>query len=251
MIVNAIKESVTGLKKDWTFDREIYTAFCVLEYPDESPEAFLARNREVAAGLLAGEAPLVLHESQIHQTLDKPLSYRKNDIAVFDLDRCLIVDPSRDYEDILIMAEHANYRLIELRALDGLLDTWLDEAEKDIRKLYLAGGKTKFSQRGVKLKLGRLQTLRFDALFTLENLDNSSKIIGDYFLGLIYERLCALFNTEGWKISVERRLDALQNVYELLKNDTAERRMLTLELVFIVVCIVFPVLQIVQVMMSP
>lgn len=251
MVVNAIKDSVTGLKKDWSFDREIYTAFCVLEYPDESPEAFLDRNREIAAGLLAGEAPGILHESQIRQTLDKPLSYRKNDIAVFDLDRCLIVDPSRDYEDILMMAEHANYRLIELRALDNLLDTWLDEAEKDIRKIYLAGGKTKFSPRGVKLKLGRLQTLRFDALFTLENLDNSSKIIGDYFLGLIYERLCALFNTEGWKISVERRLDALQNVYELLKNDTAERRMLTLELVFIVVCVVFPVLQIVQVMMAP
>jgi len=100
------------------------------------------------------------------------------------------------------------------------------------------------------MKLGKLQTLRFDALFTLENLDNSSKIIGDYFLGLIYERLCSIFNTESWKVSVGKRLDALQNVYELLKNDTAERRMLTLEIVFIVVCIVLPVIQIVQVMMA-
>ena len=44
---------------------------------------------------------------------------------------------------------------------------------------------------------------------TLENLDNSSKIIGDYFLGLIYERLCSIFNTESWKVSVGKRLDAV------------------------------------------
>ena len=250
MVVNAIKDSVGGLKENWAFDRETYTAFCILDCPGGNPESFMNQNREVAAALLAGEDIGVLHESQVRQILEKPLSYRKNDIAVFDMDRCIIIDPSRDYEDVLMMAEHANYRLIELRALDTLLDKWLDEAERDIRKIYLVGGKTRFGQGAVKVKLGRLQTLRFDALFTLENLDNSSKIIGDYFLGLIYERLCSIFNTEGWKISVERRLDALQNVYELLKNDTAERRMLTLEVVFIVVCIVLPAIQIVQVMVT-
>ncbi|MDP2790682.1 MAG: hypothetical protein Q8O15_02885 [Rectinemataceae bacterium] len=250
MVVNAIKDAVTGLKENWVFDKETYTAFCVLECPGGSPEAFLHQNRELAAALLAGEEPGVLHESQVRQILEKPMSYRKDDIAIFDFDRCIIIDPSRDYEDVLLIAEHANYRLIELRVLDNLLDRWLDEAEKDIRKIYLTGGKVRPGQRSVKLKLGRLQTLRFDALFTLENLDNSSKIIGDYFLGLIYERLCAIFNTDSWKLSVGKRLDALQNVYELLKSDTAERRMLTLEVVFIVVCIVLPLIQIVQVMVA-
>lgn len=249
MVVNAIKDAVVGLNQDWKFDRETYTAFCIHEYPEATPEEFIAAHREAAAALLAGEKASVLHESQIRQTLEKPLSYRQNDIAIFDMDRCIIVDPSRDYEDLLIIAEHANYRLIELRALDSLLDKWLDEAEKDVRKIYISGGKPRRGQRTVKLKLGRLQTLRFDALFTLENLDNSSKIIGDYFLGLVYERLCSIFNTEAWKISVERRLDALQNVYELLKNDSAEQRMLTLEVVFIVVCIVLPAIQILQVML--
>jgi hypothetical protein len=250
MVVDAIKASVSGPKGAEGYDREAYTAFCLLECPGENPEAFLDANREVAAALLAGEEPGMLHSSQVKQILAKPVSYRKNDIAVFDMDRCIIIDPARDYEDLLIIAEHANYRLIELRALDGLLDTWLDEAEKDLRKIYLSGGESHFGQRAVKMKLARLQALRFDALFTLENLDNSSKIIGDYFLGYIYERLCEIFNTEGWKVSVERRLGALQNLYELLKNDTAERRMINLEVVFIVVCIVLPLLQIVQVMMS-
>jgi hypothetical protein len=250
MVVDAIKTSVSGQKGNEGYDRETYTAFCLLECPGGSPEAFLDANREVAAALLAREEPGILHPSQVKQILAKPVSYRKNDLAVFDMDRCLIIDPAKDYEDLLIIAEHANYRLIELRALDSLLDTWLDEAEKDMRKIYSSGGESHFGQRSVKMKLARLQALRFDALFTLENLDNSSKIIGDYFLGDIYQRLCEIFNTEGWKVSVERRLGALQNLYELLKNDIAERRMINLEVVFIVVCIVLPLLQIVQVMMS-
>jgi len=250
MVVHAIKDAVTGLKDNWVFDRETYTAFCILDCPGGNPAAFLAENREVAAALLAGEETGILHDSQVKQILEKPFSYRKGDIAVFDFDRCVIIDPMRDYEDVLLIAEHANYRLIELRALDTLLDKWLDEAERDIRKIYLSGGKARHGQRSVKLKLGKLQTLRFDALFTLENLDNSSKIIGDYFLGLLYERLCQIFNTESWKVSVEKRLDSLQNVYELLKSDAGERRMLTLEIVFIVVCIVLPLIQIVQVMLG-
>lgn len=250
MVVGAIKSAISGLKVDDANDRESYTAFCIRECPGGDPIAFLNDNRETAAALLAGENPGVLHETQIAQVLRKPFSYRKDDLAVFDMDRCIIIDPARDYEDLLLIIEHANYRLIELRTLDKLLDTWLDEAEKDIRKIYLTGGKPKYGERALRMKLARLQTLRFDALFTLENLDNSSKIIGDYFLGMIYDRLCEIFNTEGWKISVERRLGALQDVYELIKNDTGERRMLTLEMVFILVCIILPVIQIIQVMVS-
>jgi len=148
-----------------------------------------------------------------------------------------------------MMAEHANYRLIELRELDFLLDEWLGEAERDIRRLYFSSRRKRSSERALRLKLAQIQGLRFDALFTLENLDNSSKIIGDYFLGSIYHRLCEIFNTDEWKFSVERRLNALQNIYELLKSDTTEQRMMTLEMVFIAVCIIFPILQILQVML--
>ena len=41
---------------------------------------------------------------------------------------------------------------------------------------------------------------------------------------------------------MERRLDALQNVYEIVKGDKNERTMLVLEIVFIVVCII-PIIQ--------
>jgi hypothetical protein len=249
MVHEALRTAVAGYKELTKNDRETYTAFCLLECPGGNPQAFIDANKDIAASLLSGEPAGTLHMSQIEQILNKPFSYRKDDIAIFDLERCLIIDPAADYDDVIMMAEHANYRLIELRELDFLLDKWLGEAEQDIRRLYLSGNRRKFSDRTLRLKLAQIQSLRFDALFTLENLDNSSKIIGDYFLGSIYHRLCEIFNTDEWKISIERRLDALQNIYELVKNDSTEQRMITLELVFIAVCIIFPILQILQVML--
>lgn len=246
----AVRPAVTGYREAGDAERETYTAFCLLECPGGDPAAFLERNREAAAALISGEKPGTLHESQVGQITARPFCYRKDDLALFDMDRCLIIDPERDYEDLLIIAEIANYRLNELRVLDSLLDRWLEDAERDIRKLYLSSGRVRLGAGSLRTKLARIAGLRFDALFTLENLDNSSKIIGDYFLGLVYERLCSMFNTEGWKISVERRLAALQNLYEMLKTDSGEQRMLVLEIVFIVVCIVFPTLQIVQVFLS-
>ena len=166
------------------------------------------------------------------------------------MDRCFIIEPRGDYEDILLIAEHANYRLLELRALDRLLDISLDEAEKDL----VGYGKARRSMKakGVtpQTKFARIQALRFEALFILENLENSSKIIGDFYLCQIYDRLCEIFNTEGWKRSVERRLDILESVYDMAKTDSSEQRQLVLEIVFIAVCVVFPVLQIVQALLQ-
>lgn len=234
-------------------DRESYTAFCLLDC-DEQPAAFIAAHREAAANLLIGEENGgALHESQITAALSRPFSYGAHDYAVFDLDRCILIDPRGDYNDILLIAEHATYRLLELRSLDRHLDKRLDEAEK-----YLTAYDTRRQGRRAdrrlrgnapRAKFARIQALRFESLFILENLENSAKIIGDFYLGQIYDQLCTLFNTEGWSRSVQRRLDVLSSVYDMAKTDSAERRMLSLEVTFIVVCIIFPVIQIIQVLL--
>lgn len=248
-ILAAVRPAVIDPTEEKACDRESYAAYCLLDCPSD-PAAFLETYQESVAAFLIGEDQgTELHASQISATIGKPFSYRKDDLAVFDLDRCLIIDPRHDYEDLLLIIEHANYQLLELRVLDKLLDKWLDVAEKDMRSLY-AGGKRRRAKSSPQVKFARIQFLRFDALFILENLENSSKIIGDYYLGQIYDRLCGIFNTEGWKWSVERRLDTLQDVYDMVKTDTSERKILVLEVVFIIVCTVFPILQILQIFMQ-
>jgi hypothetical protein len=249
-IFAAIRPAISDPYPEDAFDREYYTAFCLLDCP-EDPATFLAQNRDYAAALLIGEDPDAgLHESQVAATLERPFSYYDRDLAIFEMDRCLIIDRDADYEDLLLIVEHANYHLLELRVLDKLLDRWLDEAEDDIRTMITRSGRWGRKGGSARMKFAHIQALRFDALFILENLENSSKIIGDYYLGQVYGRLCSIFNTEGWKWSVERRLDALQDVYEMVKTDSGERRVIALEIVFILVCIIFPIIQILQVMLT-
>lgn len=226
------------------FVRETYTAFCITD-PMKDPQNFVDEHRRTIACLLNGESLNTdLHESQIELTLKSSFSYTKRDLAIFDLDRCLIIDPSGDYEDILLVIEQANFQLLELRSLDRLLDRWLDSAEDDIKVVFK---NNTAHLKLLKAKLAGIQALSFDALFILENLENSSKIIGDYFLGQIFKNLCEQFNTEGWKRSIERRLSTLGSVYDRVNSDANEKRMLFLEVMFIVVCIVFPVIQIIQI----
>jgi len=250
-IYNAIRPAVAGPYEKGYVDKETYTAYCIIDDIGD-PYEFIREHRAAAASLLIDESRLEqLHESQVNATLARPFSFRTDDYAVFDMDRCIIIDPNHDYEDLLLIVEHANYQLLELRVLDRLLDRWLDEAERDIRLMYSdEAGQKHLRGNAAQRKFAHIQSLRFDALFILENLENSSKIIGDYYLGQIYARLCGILNTDGWKWSVERRLDTLQSVYDMEKTDTSDQKMFWLEVVFVVVCIVFPLIQIVQVMIK-
>ena len=229
-------------------DHETYLAYCFADV-GMPPAQFMRENEKCLTTLMSGEPySYPVHESQIRKTMSNPFSYSDRDLALFDMDRCVIIDSDRDYEDVLLICELANYQFLELRTLDRLLDRWLDEAEDDVNAIAKKSKKLKTG--ALRKKFGKIQALRLDALFVLENLENSAKIIGDYFLGTVYEHICGIFNTSGWTRSVERRLDALQNIYEIVKVEKSERTMLILDIVFIIVCIIFPVLQILQVMLG-
>jgi hypothetical protein len=233
-------------RDQYVFDElesERYLFYCLLD-ETKGPAEYVKKNRRYLAHLLLGENPqLCLNDHQIEDTLAHSFAFSDRDLAIFDLNRAFIVGPDRDYEDLLLIAEHANFQLLELRTLDKLLDVWLDEAEKDIKSIYtkLNGtpGKKALPIVGsfpinafgmLSKKLANLQPLRFDALFILENLENSSRIIGDYYLEQIYDHLCGMFNTRGWKRNIERRLEILQNIYSMTKTDLSDRTMMVLEL---------------------
>jgi hypothetical protein len=210
-----------------TFDYEPYAAFCVVD-PVDNPAEVIRENAQYISAFLLGENPSVkLHQSQVLNTLGHPFSFRSNDLAIFDMDRCIIFDPERDYEDLLLIIEHANYQLLELRTLDKLLDRWIDEAENDLR-IVNNGKQNKI--KTLRLKLANLQALRFDALLILENLENSSKIIGDYYLGQVYSNLCSLLSTSEWEHNIQRRIETLESIYTLAKGDANERMMMFLEM---------------------
>lgn len=239
-VLEMVGPAVSGPRAD--AESESYTAYCFADV-GKTPGDFLAENARDLTTLLTSEPwDYQVHETQIRKTTSNHFSYSDGDLALFDMDRCIIIDENRDYEDLLLICELANYQYLELRTLDRLLDRWLDEAEDDVNTMMRKRMVRGLGSGALKRKFGTIQKLRLDALFILENLENSAKIIGDYFLGGIYDHLCGIFNTSGWTRSVERRLDALHNVYEIVKVERSEQRMLVLEIVFIIVCII-PIIQ--------
>jgi hypothetical protein len=216
-------------------EKETYAAFCIYG-PKEAigePNIIIQENRQYIAAFLLGEHPdILLHESQIKDTLDHPFSFLQHDLTIFDLDRCLIIDPTRDYEDILLITELANYLLLELRTLDKILDRALDAAEDEINQ-------AKYKRVGSKLKI--LTGLRYDAIFTLENVENVAKIIGDYYLADIFSHISNIFKLSEWSKSIRNRLATLSDIYTMAKQDSNERIIIIAE-IFMVFLILWEIL---------
>ncbi|MFX1478523.1 MAG: hypothetical protein ACFFCI_10385 [Promethearchaeota archaeon] len=215
---------------DYSFNAtyyEKYTIFCLTDQIKD-PNEFLERNKNYFAALLMGENPsLNLHQDQVINTLENSFSFLKNDLVIFDFDRCLIIDPNCDYEDILLIIEIANFQLLELRVLDFLLDKRIRIAEDDINKIY-------FKSRGIfnrlKKRVGNLLKLRHDLTFLLENIENVSKLIGDYYLSQLYTCLANLFQLKHWSDSIRHRIETLGDIYNIAQTNINEKFLLYVEI---------------------
>ena len=88
-----------------------------------------------------------------------------------------------------------------------------------------------------------------DSLFILENLENVSKIIGDYFLGQIYQHLLNLFNTPNWSKSIRLHLELLEDIYNNMNSNRNEHTLLGIEwvvAVFFLIEIVFSLIDFIE-----
>jgi hypothetical protein len=208
-------------------ESEAYSAYCITDDVGDPQQFVQARANYIAAFLQGDNPTLRYHPLQIKSTLDNPFSYMENDLAIFDIDRCIIFDPSRDYEDILLVAELANYQVLQLSTLDKVLDHELDIAEDDLRRIF---SRRRKPFRALGRKVGELKKLRVDMIFLLENIENTSKIIGDFFLAQIHTHLRSLFNLPDWISSVRNRLDALEDIYNTARTDISDSLFMYLEI---------------------
>jgi hypothetical protein len=234
-LLEQIKESIEepGYKIG-IMEMEKYTVYCIQEKIDD-PQDFIEKNRNYIANLLIGESPeLNLNKHQVEQTLENSFAYLQNEYVIFDFDHCLIIDPNNEYDDILLIIEIANYQLLELRTLDKLLDRRISLAEEDISKIYF---KNRALWNRLKKRVGNLMRLRYDLTFLLENVENVSKLIGDYYLAQLYTNLSYLFQLKQWSQSIRHRLETLGDIYNIAQSSRNERFLLYLEILLSIVFI--------------
>ena len=88
----------------------------------------------------------------------------------------------------------------------------------------------------------RVQLTLIEMSEALERVENSLKVIGDFYLAKVYEAALEQLRVDAWKASVQRKQQTLGDVYQWLKGEVDTARSLTLELMIVVLIVVEVVL---------
>jgi hypothetical protein len=215
---------------------EAYTVFRFspedLDLADSEPW-IAARGREAAALLAAEVDAQRLSDAEVAETLRQRFSYYKDDLLVVDWDAALVVERG-PAEDVLRVLELANLQLVEYRHYDAELDAVVTRAYDDLERFY----RRPLRLFGASELMRDLRTIRVNLAEVAEEVDNSTKFIGDWHLARIYLGCATRFHLPAWKASVEEKLKTLDEIYNLAAGESSNRKMLVLEAIIVILFVV-------------
>ncbi|HXY39341.1 MAG TPA: hypothetical protein VEQ10_06705, partial [Vicinamibacteria bacterium] len=182
----------------------------------------LGGEQATAAGLLAG-APLAelllgetsaapLSEAERQDVLSHHHTYLSTDLAVIHWNCAFVLEPS-GADDVPDLLEFATAHLLELRYYDALLDRELhaiyDEVEQP--RSTLANVLT----RRYRLLQRRTAALLLELSEMIERLENTIRIVGDFYLARLYQTAVRRFRLPSWQGDVLRKQKLLAEVNDL------------------------------------
>ena len=220
-LLPAVIEPYPGL-----VEPETYTAFCVT---DSSPEPLLGPGRDTIAALIASEPPGTLVPAIVEAALKHTLRYRKDDAVVIGWDHALVVSPPGRYEDVLDVMELANLELLEFRTYDDYLDRRLDESFAALDRLWAPGGLFR-SARGA---LKDISELRVDFARLTDNLHDTGKLFGEWYVAKLHSHLRDAFHLASWERAVAAKMETLEDMFQLAEEEANHRRSLILEIMIV------------------
>jgi hypothetical protein len=190
---------------------------------------------ELAPLLLGETREPRLSERERSDVTAQHFSYGEHDLVVVDWNAAFVYEPtgSTDIPDIL---EICNGQLLEFRFYDHQLDRQLTRVGETLRRTR---------RRGVPLfrttdaPLARsVQLTLIEMSEALERVENTLKVIGDFYLAKVYEAALEQLRVDDWKASVQRKQQTLGDVYQWLKGEVDTARSLTLEVMIVVLIVV-------------
>ncbi len=215
-------------------DPEPYTIYCVTisEHPVRTFQN--GWRREVTALLASDARPDDISDEEVEDTWKDWLSYYQDDLVVLDWDAALVIEPTASYEDTLAVFEIANLQLLELRTYDAYLDKIIDKAYDDLEDLL---GRPRLLRSGGG-EVEELAELRMDLSEATFQVDNISKLWGDWFLGKVYRSCSRKFELESWRHTVAEKMADLSEIYQVAQVEFESRRMFILEVLVVLLFVV-------------
>ncbi|MCC7012404.1 MAG: hypothetical protein IT454_07590 [Planctomycetes bacterium] len=201
---------------------------------ERDAERFVTAHAAELTGILRAEDE-ALSRDVIADALAVRVQYGPSDLALIDWRHAVVFDDAP--EDALRVLEYANVQLLELRFLDAQLDTALDAS---LRSVSRHGQRRHLGPMALRRELRQLSTMQLEAAFLFERLGNTLKISSDQHLARLLRQANARFRLQEWNDTAQRKLAALDNVYDKLHDHAATVRAEVLE-ILIVLLIVFEI----------
>ena len=215
-ILSHVVQPKTNPTNDWesytiymvqAFDRDVDATVLLDRYPGELAEILRAEKN--------------LSQTEVHEALKNPLSYRRDDLALIDWNAAFIYEPTGGY-DLPDIIEFAVIQLLELRLYDQLIDTIIDKAYDTLVPV-------KFRIFPFSGTLKNLSQIKLDISEMIDRLENYLKLIGDLYLAKVYTTASNRFYLEHWKSAVRGKLAAIESIYSVSWERIQTNRMLILE----------------------
>jgi hypothetical protein len=206
------------------------------------PETLLDERASWAAGLLRLEDQ-PLSQEEITEALRLSLRYGQHDLFIADWAAAVLVDYEQECDETLQTIEFANLQLLEYRHIDDRLDGSLTQVNKLIARLERSRIPFFRSQDSSLRVLGELK-VEANGLF--ERTVNVFKLIGDQYLARAYRLLALRFHLRDWERSIQRKLEVIEGIYEVVSTQTVAFRTEFLEIIVIILIMLEIVLALIR-----
>jgi len=232
-----ISAAIPILNDDWSL-YEDYVTYHIQEFSGlDAPLGKLHESVDIPSLLLA-EKNVNLSDAIKKMTLESSFQYTNDDLVVVDWNSALVVEPKASM-DVPLIIEFALNQLLEVRYYDDLLDERLN-------KLYngVVGKKKSLWNTEYARLAEEAGQIYLEISEIVENVENSFKTVGDFYLAQIFRATSKRFRFDDWTRSINEKLGNLNAVSTLLHSDINEGRNQLMEFTIIVLIAVevFPFL---------
>ena len=212
---------------EWVLNED-YVMYFVQELSGYSgPILGLTEKADIPALILA-ESKEALADSIKKQILENVFQYSVDDLVVVDWNSAFIYEPSGSM-DVPLIIEFALNQLLELRYYDDLLDQRLNTLYNGV----VGHKKGLFSNKYSRIAEEAGQ-FYLEISEIVENVENSFKTVGDFYLATIFRATSKRFRFYDWQKSINEKLGNMAEVSKLLHSEVNESRNQILEITIVI-----------------
>jgi hypothetical protein len=157
------------------------------------------------------------------------IQYSDKEICVIEWNSALICAETMDAHDISDVIEFALCQMLELRYYDEVLDKKLNTLYNSIQSSKQSIFKNNYAPLAQDASLIYIEISKI-----IEKIENSFKVIGDFYYARIFRAALERFRTKDWQQSVDTKLNNLANISTIFTSDTNEKRNQIMEIIIIV-----------------